>query len=66
MKVIKSAVHFKLCNSKNIFRLSDSKGIGLKNVKKRLQLLYPEKYELSIVDNEEEFCVNLVLKIENV
>ena len=39
-------------------------GIGLKNVQKRLSLLYPGKYELTITNEEEVFIVNLKLELE--
>jgi hypothetical protein len=39
------------------------KGIGLKNVRKRLELLYPEKYKLDLQASEEKFSVNLTLDI---
>ena len=39
-------------------------GIGLANVRKRLELLYPGRYELRIVEDEDVFVVNLVLDLE--
>lgn len=39
-------------------------GIGLKNVQKRLDLLYPGKHELVITNEEEVFIVNLKLDLE--
>ncbi|MCF6358486.1 MAG: histidine kinase [Draconibacterium sp.] len=41
-----------------------SKGIGLRNVKKRLDLMYPEKYFLVINDKTETFSVNLILQLD--
>lgn len=41
-----------------------SKGIGLINVRKRLDLMYPEKHILTIEDREEIFSVNLTLQLE--
>jgi histidine kinase len=38
-------------------------GIGLNNVKRRLELLYPGKHELKIADSAELFTVDLKLKI---
>ena len=38
-------------------------GIGLENVKKRLQLLYPNKHLLSITDKEEVYRVALTLQL---
>lgn len=38
-------------------------GIGLVNVKRRLELLYPHKHELLIKEKENWFCVTLKLKL---
>ncbi len=40
-----------------------SSGIGLDNVKQRLQLLYPDKHELVIRDNAKDFFVHLTLQL---
>jgi LytS/YehU family sensor histidine kinase len=40
-------------------------GIGLNNVKRRLELLYPGRHELIIADNGDKFCIDLKIKIEN-
>jgi two-component system LytT family sensor kinase len=37
-------------------------GIGLQNVSRRLELLYPGNHELAISDGEKEFEVRLVLR----
>lgn len=36
-------------------------GIGLKNVKRRLEILYPKKHELTVIDGEDDFEVQLSL-----
>jgi LytS/YehU family sensor histidine kinase len=43
--------------------LNGHTGIGLKNVKRRLHLLYKDRHELTINDNEGSFEVNLSLRI---
>lgn len=40
-------------------------GIGLKNVKKRLDLLYPQRYSLTIQDEIDTYTVFLTLKLNN-
>ncbi|MBD0332638.1 MAG: histidine kinase [Chitinophagaceae bacterium] len=41
-----------------------SGGIGLNNVKKRLELLYPDKHKLNVADNDGWFNVQLEIKID--
>jgi hypothetical protein len=38
-------------------------GIGLKNAKKRLALLYPEKHQLTIVEKDNTYSVTLILDL---
>jgi len=42
---------------------NDYKGIGLENVKKRLELIYKDKYSLKISDEDEKFSVLLKLSL---
>lgn len=42
-----------------------SKGIGLENVKKRLQLMCPNKHELEISTDNNVYDVNLILQLRN-
>ena len=66
LKTRHTAMEFKIENSKNPAKpriKSLSKGIGLSNVKKRLELLYPKKYKLEIDDKEETFSVTLSLEL---
>ncbi|HKZ68329.1 MAG TPA: histidine kinase [Chitinophagaceae bacterium] len=52
-------------NSKDRERTTDPySGIGLNNVKRRLELLYPGRHELTIRDEEDVYKVDLKLKIE--
>lgn len=40
-------------------------GIGLENVKQRLQLIYPNRHELFIRETAKEFFVHLILQLKN-
>ncbi len=44
--------------------LSKNGGLGLKNVRKRLQLLYPGTHELNIVNEPESFIVFLKVRLQ--
>lgn len=59
--------HFKITNSKEVMQIEKNShsGIGLNNVKRRLELLYPEKHLLQIKDTDNIFSVLLQLKIIN-
>jgi LytS/YehU family sensor histidine kinase len=43
---------------------AEGKGIGINNVKKRLELIYPEKHQLFITNDDEVFIVNLKLQLD--
>ncbi|MES1215919.1 MAG: hypothetical protein ABUT20_10405, partial [Bacteroidota bacterium] len=59
-------LQMKLLNGKAYLPQSKTlqEGIGLKNIQKRLSLLYPGKHELTITSGEEVFIVNLKLELE--
>ena len=63
---INNQLFFKLSNSKPSLTGSNkmNKGIGMLNVKKRLQLLYPGKHELDIQSTDENFIVNMQILLE--
>ena len=42
---------------------SEVGGIGLKNVKRRLELIYPNQYDLTIENENDKYAVNLKLKL---
>ncbi|WP_158624849.1 sensor histidine kinase [Gynurincola endophyticus] len=50
-------------NKKNTFNKPSEVGIGLSNVKRRLDLLYPGKYNLSIADGKDEFSIDLRIEL---
>lgn len=50
-------------NSEKLPRRQESHGIGLENVQKRLDILYPDRHQLRIDKTENKFSVNLVLQL---
>jgi sensor histidine kinase YesM len=53
----------KIANSKNDFVPVRQNGIGIENVKKRLQFLYPDKHELKLADEGDFFVVSLLIEL---
>ena len=66
LQMISDTLTFKCVNNyeKNQGMDSVAKGIGLENVKKRLQLLYPKKHKLTIDEKGNSFEVNLSLELQ--
>lgn len=66
IEVLKKELHFKLKNSKpegaihQVFSEYQG-GIGLKNVKRRLEILYPRRHKLTIHNAPDHFEVYLIL-----
>ncbi|WP_235298364.1 sensor histidine kinase [Portibacter marinus] len=69
MKISENDVHFSIDNSKAESAPNPngkkSGGIGLVNVKRRLNLLYPDSHELSIKDSPNNYCIDLKIKLNN-
>jgi sensor histidine kinase YesM len=62
-------MHMKLMNGKAKQATGIKKnsfGIGIENVRKRLDLLYPEQHSFAITDEEEVFVVDLTLQLERI
>jgi LytS/YehU family sensor histidine kinase len=53
----------KLINGKPTGTANGTPGIGIANVRKRLELLYPNTHELQVTDEEEMYIVNLKLQL---
>jgi sensor histidine kinase YesM len=66
MENINKCFHFHIENSKEDNQRSTEPkgGIGLANVTRRLELLYPDKYELQINSSNGVFKVDLQLKVQ--
>jgi len=54
---------FNICNSKEASGNVQQGGIGIANVKRRLELLYPGKHALTINETESDFSVTLNLSV---
>ncbi|HEY0743315.1 MAG TPA: histidine kinase [Chryseosolibacter sp.] len=55
---------FKVINGKPWGIKTISSGVGLRNVKKRLQMLYPEAHELRITEDDDSFIVVLTIQLD--
>lgn len=52
-------IHFTIENNFDPNEISKEKGIGLDNLKRRLELVYPNKHELSILEKDTMYKVDL-------
>ena len=52
-------------NSVNEKSRKSNPGIGLENVRKRLDLIYGERYDLKVEDSTESYCVTLKIPVLN-
>lgn len=67
MIVNEDSLLFEISNSINPDKNQEvfkSEGTGLKNVKRRLELLYPAKHQLAIYKNDDIFTVSLKINLE--
>jgi hypothetical protein len=63
ISVKQNTLRCKIANSKNEYVAYNSNGIGINNVKKRLELIYPENHELKINDEGNFFVVSLLINL---
>lgn len=56
-------LHFSVTNKKNTHNKDEVGGVGLNNVERRLQLLYPDRYKLNIVNSATHYTSELMLDI---
>lgn len=65
MTIDEARMSMKLVNGKVACAEKDNTahGIGISNVRRRLQLLYPQKHQLKVTDAEDVFIVDLKIKL---
>lgn len=56
-------LHFSVTNKKNTTNKDAIGGVGLNNVERRLQLLYPDRYKLNIVNTPTHYTTELMLDL---
>jgi len=60
----RTELFFKCINSKPAVKaISKPGGLGMVNIQRRLELLFPSTHDLKIEDNSETYCVTLTLKL---
>jgi LytS/YehU family sensor histidine kinase len=59
------SMHFSVFNTTENKTPEGNSGIGLSNVKKRLELLYPGKHDFNIIQKQDWFGVELTLSLYN-
>jgi len=59
-----TSIAFRIENSRNgtFKNLNESKGIGIQNIKQRLNLVYPQRHQLNIHENRETYIVDLTIE----
>lgn len=66
LDIKKDSLYFSISNQKHFntaLRMADNTGIGISNTKRRLDLLYENRYELTIEDKTGEFSVHLNIPV---
>lgn len=56
---------FEMANTTDEKGLQQKGGIGIENVRKRLALLYPQKHQLDIFEQENQFIVKMKIELNN-
>ena len=64
MNIDEQHINFTCRNSKHPKTTTEQGGVGLANVKQRLELIYRENYMLNINDGEQEYDVDLTIPLQ--
>jgi LytS/YehU family sensor histidine kinase len=65
LAIEKNEIRLVVENSRFRQRVAEKGGIGLQNVRKRLELLYADHHELEITESENQFIVDLKIVLKN-
>lgn len=68
LNISKEEIYFEVCNVKRKIKSSDieeKSGFGLDNLKRRLELAYPESFNLEIIDGENDYITKLKIILQN-
>ncbi|KYG80471.1 hypothetical protein AWW67_09885 [Roseivirga seohaensis] len=57
-------IHFKIENNYEPMEINEAEGIGLENLKRRLELIYPKTHELNIHKTASTFAVDLKISLQ--
>ena len=64
LSIFTESLHFSIINKIGVFQKEPSNsGVGLQNIKNRLNILYPNSHELFVENDGENYCVRLTLKL---
>ncbi|MBY0245299.1 MAG: sensor histidine kinase [Sphingobacteriaceae bacterium] len=56
-------LHFSISNKKNNQNKDGIGGVGLNNVDRRLEIMYPERYQLNVVNSPTHYTTELILQL---
>ena len=63
LKIVEGFLFFRVKNPSAENILKENAGIGLKNAKRRLELLYGDNYELDLSEKQNEFIISLKMPV---
>jgi hypothetical protein len=66
IEIKEGSLYFRVSNQKHmntLLKIADNTGIGINNTRRRLDLLYPDRYKLVIDDKDDSFTVHLNIQV---
>ena len=68
LKIFESDILFEVCNLKRKIKseeIEEKSGFGLENLRRRLELTYPDSFILEIQDKQNEYITKLKIDLSN-